>query len=166
MTIRHVESLEKIMIEIKLANPNEQLSQQLMAELTAELEGRYDGSAEVDVTRMPELHNVTGDDTQFVIAWLDGEAVGCGAIRPIDAQATEVKRMYIRPFARGKGISRKILAKLESLAATGGFSHTRLETGLNQPEAIKLYETSGYTRIPCYGVYAQNPESVCYEKTL
>ena len=154
------------MMEITQANPNEQLSQQLIAELTAELEGRYDGSAEVDVTRMPELHKVTGDDTQFVIAWLDDQAVGCGAIRPIDTQTTEVKRMYVRPFARGKGISRKILAKLESLASASGFSHTKLETGINQPEAIKLYETSGYEPIPCYGVYAQNPESVCYEKTL
>ena len=137
-----------------------------MAELTAELEGRYDGSAELDVTRMPELHNVSSDDVQFVIAWLDGQAVGCGAIRPIHAQATEVKRMYVRPAARGQGISRQILVKLESLAQASGFNITRLETGLQQPEAISLYESSGYTRIPCYGVYAQNPESVCYEKLL
>ncbi len=154
------------MVKVTIENPNDTLSKQLMAELTAELEGRYDGTAEVDVTRMPELHNVSSDDVQFVIAWLDGQAVGCGAIRPIDAQATEVKRMYVRPSARGKGVSRQILTQLESLAQESGFNKTRLETGLNQPEAIGLYESAGYTRIPCYGVYAQNPESVCYEKTL
>ena len=137
-----------------------------MAELTAELETRYDGSAEIDVTRMPELHSVSRDDVQFVIAWLNEQPVGCGAIRPIDDEATEVKRMYVHPTARGKGISRLILAKLESLAQESGFNITRLETGLQQPEAIGLYESSGYTRIACYGVYAQNPESVCYEKTL
>ena len=154
------------MIKITVENPNNTISQQLMAELTAELEVRYDGSAEIDVTRMPELHNVTSDDAQFVIAWLDGQVAGCGAIRPIDDQATEIKRMYVQPAARGKGISRQILAKLGSLAQESGFTTTRLETGLNQPEAIQLYKTSGYTLIPCYGIYAQNPESVCYEKTL
>lgn len=154
------------MVKITVENPNDTVSIQLMAELTAELETRYDGSAELDVTRMPELHSVSRDDVQFVIAWLDEQAVGCGAIRPIDTQATEVKRMYVRPAARGKGISRLILAKLESLAKESGFNTTRLETGRQQPEAIGLYESSGYTRIPCYGVYAQNPESVCYEKIL
>lgn len=154
------------MIEIKLANPNDVISQQLMAALTAELSGRYDENTAVDVTRMPELHNVTQDDVQFVIVWRNEQAIGCGAIRPIDANVTEIKRMYVHPSARGHGISRKILAKLEALAQDAGFSKTRLETGINQPEAIKLYETSGYTQIPCYGIYAQNPDSLCYEKEL
>ena len=154
------------MIEIKLANPKDAISQQLMAALTTELSGRYDEDTAVDVTRMPELHNVTQDDVQFVIAWQDGQAVGCGAIRPINATVTEIKRMYVHPAARGNGISRKILAKLETLAQDAGFSKTRLETGINQPEAIRLYETSGYESIPCYGIYAQTPDSLCYEKEL
>ena len=154
------------MIEVKLANPQDNISQQLMAELTTELEGNYDGSATVDVTRMPELHDVTGGQAQFVIAWLDGQAVGCGAIRPIDNEVTELKRIYVRPVARGKGISRKILARLELLALESGFSKTKLETGDKQFQAIRLYETSGYERIPCFGIYAQNSDSYCYEKTL
>lgn len=138
----------------------------LMAALTRELEGRYDQDVTVDVTRMPGLHNVNSEGVQFVIAWLDDQPVGCGAIRPIDETTTEVKRMYVIPAARGQGIARQILAQLETHAITAGFRATRLETGIRQPEAVALYEKAGYVPIPCYGIYAQNPESRCFEKQL
>lgn len=156
------------MIEITTEDPSTPIAQKLIAALTAELEGRYDPSEEitVDVTRMPELHNVAQDGVTFVIAWQNGEAVGCGAIRPMDDVAVEIKRMYVVPSARGQGLSKQILAKLESLAVAQGYNNTRLETGIRQPEAIHLYEKAGYEAIPCYDVYADNPMSRCYEKKL
>lgn len=153
-------------VTITLEDPTSPIARQLMAALTQELEGRYPKDLTVDVTRMPELHNVSGAGVQFVVAWLDGQPIGCGALRPIDGTTIEVKRMYVSPEARGRGIARHILEKLESLAAAAGYTVTRLETGIRQPEAIALYEKTGYLPIPCYGVYAQNPESQCYEKVL
>jgi GNAT superfamily N-acetyltransferase len=153
-------------VTITIEDPTSPMSRQLMAALTLELEGRYDPNVAVDVTRMPALHDVSSGGVQFVVAWLDGQPVGCGAIRPIDAGAAEVKRMYVIPNARGKGIARQILTQLEELAMADGFSVTRLETGIRQPEAVALYEKAGYVSIPCYGIYAQNPESRCFEKKL
>ncbi len=153
-------------VTITNEDPTSATARQLMAALTLELEKRYDPNVAVDVTRMPELHNVNSDGVQFVVAWLDGQPVGCGAIRPIDEGATEVKRMYVNPNMRGKGIAHQILTRLEELATADGFNVTRLETGIRQPEAVALYEKAGYVPIPCYGIYAQNPESRCFEKKL
>lgn len=155
-----------VTITLTVEDPASETARQLMAALTVELEGRYDPNSGLDVTRMPELHSVSREDVQFVVAWLEGQPVGCGAIRPIDQHTTEVKRMYVAPHARGLGIARQILAKLEALAVAAGFAATRLETGIRQPEAIALYEQAGYITIPCYGVYAHTPESRCYEKKL
>ena len=74
--------------------------------------------------------------------------------------------MFVEPGARGLGISRVILKKLEETALSFGYDTLKLETGTKQPEAIRLYETSGFYRIPCYGIYTDNPWSVCYEKKL
>jgi GNAT superfamily N-acetyltransferase len=102
----------------------------------------------------------------FLIAKNDGRAVGCGALRHISSEIAELKRLFVRPDHRGRGLSRRILAKLESAAA--GFGHERiwLETGDKQPEAVGLYESSGYSRIPLFGEYVTDPHSICYEKIL
>ena len=105
----------------------------------------------------------------FVIARLGGDAVGCGALRPYGVEEphiAEIKRMYVRPAVRGRGVSRSILAKLEALAREFGYSVIRLETGLLQPEAIHLYVKAGYTRIARYGIYKDNTMSACFEKKL
>lgn len=74
--------------------------------------------------------------------------------------------MYVRPDKRGKGISRRILLTLEALARDYDYTMLRLETGLRQPQAMGLYESEGYHCIPCFGDYALDPLSVCYEKVL
>jgi GNAT superfamily N-acetyltransferase len=110
--------------------------------------------------------DATAPRSAFVIAWLDDEPVGCGALRPLeDGKVAEIKRMYVRPSARGQGISRSILTKLEALALEFEYPVARLETGVYQPAAIGLYEASGYTRIVCYGEHADEL-SVCFEKRL
>ena len=83
----------------------------------------------------------------FILATLDGVPVGCGAVRPISGEVVEIKRMYVREMARGLGIGRAILAELERLAVSFGYSRIALETGVRQPEAIALYERGGFTRI-------------------
>lgn len=96
----------------------------------------------------------------------EGEPVGCGALRPLDSEMTEVKRMYVRREFRGRGYARKLLEFLEKTAQTSGYRVIRLETGTEQPESIGLYVSSGYLQIPAYGEYVGNPFSLCYEKKL
>ena len=104
--------------------------------------------------------------TAFLVARLDGEPVGCGALRRIDETTVEVKRMYVAHSARRRGIARRLLAELERLAAGFRYERVILETGLFQPEALALYDSAGYHRTPSYGRYVGNPESVCFEKTV
>jgi GNAT superfamily N-acetyltransferase len=74
--------------------------------------------------------------------------------------------MYVEPRLRRRGISRAILAELERLAREYGYTTVRIETGLRQPNAIRLYETSGYQRIERFGRHRDDPLSVCFEKAL
>jgi len=96
----------------------------------------------------------------------DGTACGCGALRQLDATSAEIKRMYVVPTHRGRGVSTAILRALEDHARTSGWPTLRLETGLLQPDAIRFYEREGYRRIPNFGKYVGVSDSVCYEKTL
>ena len=94
------------------------------------------------------------------------KAVGCGAIKAFDSQSMEVKRMYVPPQERGKGIASQLLKGLEVWAQELGYSRCVLETGIRQPEAIALYEKNGYQRIPNFGQYKGVENSVCFEKKL
>lgn len=136
----------------------------LIHELNNELNALYDtmgGTGEFDPA------DVAVPRACFMVAWWDGVAVGCGAIRPMaDERYAEVKRMYVRPAFRGRGISRRILATLEEQARTFDYRYLQLETGILQPEAIGLYESVGFYRIPNFGVYVEDKMSVCYEKAL
>ena len=77
-----------------------------------------------------------------------------------------MKRMYVRPAYRGRGIARQLLSALEELAFQQGHSVLRLETGSYLPAAIGLYTSGGYQPIPVYGEYVDNPYSVCFAKRL
>lgn len=101
-----------------------------------------------------------------VVAYLDGEAVGCGAIKPFDEVSVEVKRMYVRQESRRRGVAQLVLAELEAWAQELGYAACVLETGKKQPEAIRLYEKSSYHYIPNYGQYAGVENSVCLRKKL
>lgn len=104
-------------------------------------------------------------NTLFCVARLDGEPVGCGAVRFL-AEYAEVKRMYVAPHARRLGVARGVLAWLEEQALRNGYSTLRLETGTLNREAIELYESAGYAPIPVFGEYTDNGVSLCYEKSL
>jgi GNAT superfamily N-acetyltransferase len=101
-----------------------------------------------------------------IVAYENGIPVGCGAIKEFAPDAIEVKRMYVLPDQRGKGIASKVLAELERWAKELNYVRCVLETGKKQPEAIALYNKSGYTNIPNYGQYVNVANSVCFEKKL
>lgn len=103
---------------------------------------------------------------QVVVVYLDGAPVGCGAIKQYEDGVAEVKRMYTKPEHRGRGFAQRVLTELESWAGELGFRECILETGKKQPEAIRLYQKSGYQLIPNYGQYAGVENSVCMQKSL
>lgn len=101
-----------------------------------------------------------------IIAFEKDIAVGCGGIKAFDNTTTEVKRMYVLPEYRGKGIASKILSELEIWTKELGFSKCILETGYNQPEAISLYKKCGYQITENYEQYKGVETSICFEKKL
>ena len=101
-----------------------------------------------------------------IVAYNDGQPVACGAIKEYEPGTMEVKRMFTLPANRGKGIAARVLSELEKWASEMNYSKCVLETGKKQPEAIRLYEKSGYKLIPNYGQYAGVENSVCFEKSL
>ena len=103
---------------------------------------------------------------EVIVAYEDETAVGCGAFKEYSRGVAEIKRMYVREESRSHGIARKILVELETWAKELNFSECILETGLKQPEAIRLYQKSGYETIPNYGQYADVENSVCMRKSI
>lgn len=101
-----------------------------------------------------------------VLAYDNGTPVGCGAIKQFAPDAMEVKRMYILPEHRNKGIATIILSELERWAGELSYARCVLETGKRQPEAIELYKKNGYKVIANYGQYVGIENSVCFEKGL
>jgi GNAT superfamily N-acetyltransferase len=101
-----------------------------------------------------------------IVAYENENAVGCGAFKKFDEASAEIKRMYVLPTHRNKGIAAAVLLQLEQWAKEEGYTSTVLETGMKQPEAIRLYEKCGYSRIPNYGQYAGVENSVCMKKEL
>jgi putative acetyltransferase len=102
----------------------------------------------------------------FLIARLNGAAIGCGAVRRLDEERVELKRMYVDPDYRGRGVAREIIERLEAEARAMGASRLVLETGIFQDEAIGLYRRVGFRVIDCFGEYAGVPTSLCLEKAL
>jgi putative acetyltransferase len=113
-----------------------------------------------------KAQHLEGGRGMFLVARAAGHAVGCGAIRLLDVTTAEVKRMYVEPSQRGKGVGMAVLARLEAAAAQLGARRLVLETGTHSPEALALYARAGFTQIDCWGEYATSPTSVCLEKNL
>jgi len=107
------------------------------------------------------------DKIKHVVVFYENDiAVGCGAFREKEPDSVEIKRMYVHPDHRKKGIASQVLTELERWASEIKYPYTVLETGKKQPEAIALYQKSGYTIIPNYPPYEKMDNSVCMKKTL
>ncbi len=153
------------MITVEKTDPFSEIATELIAELSAEIAARYDFSDDGSGTFHPE--DVTGGNAVFVVARFNGQPAGCGALRPLyKTEIAEIKRMFVRPGFRGKGIAGKLLSELENTAIKMGYKKIWLETGDRQPEAIRLYQKAGYNSIQNYGIYKENTHSNCFEKIL
>lgn len=152
-------------LDVSPCDPHSPEASALIRDLSAELAGRYDYADDGSGDFRPA--DVTVPGAGFLVGRVGGEPVACGAFRPMgEPGVAEVKRMYVAPAHRGRGHSKRVLAEIERLAAACGHHTLRLETGCRQPEAIGLYERSGYRPIPNFGRYVGVPDSRCYEKRL
>jgi GNAT superfamily N-acetyltransferase len=149
---------------VEPADPRSPSATRLIAELSAELARLYDRTGDGPGHFRPQDALAPGGI--FLIGWLDGQPVACGAIRPVEHDVGEVKRMYVRPEARGRGFSKRVLAVLEAVARESGYHALILETGERQPEAIRLYEGAGYARTEPFGVYLESEHSLSFRKAI
>lgn len=126
-----------------------------------------------------ELRQRDGDENTFyaqfnkidmiknvVVGYVDEKPVACGAFKPYNEDTVEIKRMYVVTDYRSRGLAQQLLNELEKWASELNYSRCVLETGKRQPEAIRLYEKSGYSRIANYGQYANVENSVCMDKKI
>ncbi|HEX6787803.1 MAG TPA: GNAT family N-acetyltransferase [Gaiellaceae bacterium] len=138
--------------------------QELVTAQQAEMAGLYEGEADIGPTR--EASMFVEPDGVFLVVRDDNRAVACGGVARFDETRGELKRMYVLPDARGRGLGRRVLVELEAEARRLGYRALVLETGDLQREALGLYESSGYERIPCYPPYDSRELSLCFEKRL
>ena len=101
-----------------------------------------------------------------IVLYLDAIAVACGAIKEYDEESMEVKRMYVPEEYRNKGFATQVLKSLENWSNELNYKYLVLETGVKQPEAIRLYEKNGFSIIPNYGQYIGVENSVCFKKEI
>ena len=149
------------MLQLQRTDSNNPDFRELVKHLDAELAQWY-GAEQSFYAQFNRVDTIK----QVVVAYEGATAVSCGAIRLVSEGVMEVKRMYTLPEMRGKGIAGKLLAELERWATELGCRQCILETGKKQPEAIRLYEKSGYGPIPNYGQYVGKDYSVCFAKEL
>ncbi|HEX7786543.1 MAG TPA: GNAT family N-acetyltransferase [Methylomirabilota bacterium] len=134
----------------------------LIGELDAHLEPLYPRESRHGFS----VQKLIADSVAFFVVRDDGAAVGCGGIKLFGTEYGEIKRMYVRPAFRGRGLAKRLLDHLADYARIHGVETLRLETGIHQHAAINLYEQVGFRRIPPFGPYRDDPVSRCYEKQL
>ena len=156
-------------MRIEIATYDHPDAQRLIAEVQQEYVVRY-GEPDATPVDVGEFAYPRG---LFLVGYVGEQAVASGGWRAHEVAEhgfqdgdAELKRMYVVPRARGRGLARAILAELERTAAEAGRKRVLLETGLRQPEAIALYQSSGYHEIPKFGVYRCEPDSRCFAKML
>jgi ribosomal protein S18 acetylase RimI-like enzyme len=138
------------------------LAQYLVGEVQQEYVQRYGGpdQAVVDPAEFLPPQGL------FLVAEVDGQPAGCGAWRALPDGAAEIKRVYVAPGFRRRGLAQEVVTRLERSAGAAGHRTVVLNTGDRQPEAIALYEGAGYRPVEGYGVYACSPGAVFLGKDL
>ena len=102
----------------------------------------------------------------YVVGYVDGRPLACGALWPCDFTTAEVRRMYVHREHRRAGLARAVLAHLIGVAREFGYTRIVLETGFRQSAAMQFYEAAGFKRIAPFGKYTDDPTSVCYELVI
>ena len=151
-------------LEIRSEDINSRVVGELINALNAELKRQYPEEGATHFRLDPD--EVAEGRGAFLVAYAGLRPVGCGAIRKLNSDTGEIKRMYVIPEARGQGVSKKVLTALEQEARRLGLRRLVLETGERQIEAMTLYTGAGFARIPAFGEYLDSPLSVCMAKEL
>jgi GNAT superfamily N-acetyltransferase len=148
-------------VAIKRTNNADKDFNMLVSLLDMDLLERYkEKQAEYD-----KYNKIESLDT-VIVAYDGNKPVGCGCFKKFSDDTIEIKRMYVHPDHRKKGVGAMILKELEKWGAENGYKYAVLETAGKQPEAIHLYHKSGYTVIDNYGQYTNMPMSICLKKSL
>jgi putative acetyltransferase len=150
-------------ITIVEARPDSPDSLRLIAELDEHLAG-YDYPPES--CHAFSVDKLLREGVVFFVARYDGAPAGCGGLKLFGDEYGEVKRMFVRPAYRGRGVGKAMLAHLARFARERRVGILRLETGIYQTEAIGLYEAFGFHRCPPFGEYREDPNSVYFEKAI
>ena len=153
---------DKPILRISAERPDTPEATALIAELEAYLAPMYPAESRhgLSVERLIEAK------VAFFVLRSDGAPAGCGGVQFFGRKYGELKRIYVRPQFRSRGLSKRIMEHLESYSREHGIPLLRLETGIHQHEAIGLYERLGYTRIDPFGEYRPDPLSIFYEKRI
>jgi putative acetyltransferase len=158
--------MNKRLIVVEPTDPRRPEVRELVAELDAYMHGLYPAES----NHLVDVEALARPDVKFFVGRVDGESLGCGAImlRNGEGEAyAEVKRIYVSPRARGLGLGKLMLRHLEEATRAEGLGLLRLETGVYQPEALRLFAGHGFARCGHFGDYpTDDPLSVFMEKRL
>ncbi len=149
------------MLTIKRTNSDNQDFVELVRQLDADL-ARKNGEQNSFYAQYNKIDLIQ----HVLVAYEDGHAVACGAIKEFEPGVMEVKRMFTLPSQRGKGVASRVLAELERWTAELGYRKCILETGRQMSDAVHLYQKNGYVVIKNYGQYAGVENSICFEKNI
>ena len=136
-------------------------------EMVEKLDALMNGLYPPESTHLTPPEELSAGANRFFAVKVDGKLMGCGGIRVVGRDYAEIKRIFVDPSARGLGLAKALLSRLESESRLLGLLEMKLETGIFQPEAIGLFERCGYTQCPVFGDYPKNdPYSYFMQKTL
>ena len=148
-------------MELKRVSGSHPDFNRLIALLDEELEGRY-GLLQKEYDQF----NLIGNLKTVVVGYIGEAAVCCGCFKKFNYHSAEVKRVFVLPAYRGKGIARLLMEELERWMTENRYRKSILETGIKQPDAIRFYRKCGYRDVPNFGQYAGNRNSICLCKNL
>jgi len=149
-------------ITIRLESPRQAEAERLLEALDAYQSALYPPES----NHFLDVDALAASNVRFFVARRGEEALGCGALRIDGAGYGELKRMFVKPTARGLKLGRRILERIEEEARREGLGWLRLETGIHQPEALGLYRSAGFVEREVFGDYRPDPLSVFMEKRL
>jgi putative acetyltransferase len=150
------------MIQIDIESPAQTEVARLLEASDAYMASLYPAES----NHLLDIASLQRPEVKFLVARVDGRALGCGAVVSSGEGWAEIKRMFVSPSARGLKLGRRLLERIEALASENGERLLRLETGAKQPEALALYRSAGFVEIGPFGSYRPDPLSLFMEKVV
>lgn len=147
-------------VRIDQERPDSSDARALIEELDGVLEALYPSESRHGYS----VAKLLDEGVEFFVLRVDEAPVACGGLLLVGAEYAELKRMYVRPEYRGRGFGERLIDHLADHARRHGIEVLRLETGIHQHAAIRLYERAGFRRVPPFGPYTDDPLSLCYER--